>query len=243
MTTNSWIRSTIKFAAAGVGVAAGAYAAYAAANWYRYGRVAKGDDHQRDELLDRFMPAYDVVERHHIRVAAPAAVTFAAAREQDLMQLPPVSAIFKTRELVLRATPDERPQPRGLLAATQALGWGVLAEVPDREIVVGAVTKPWEANVTFHALPADEFAAFSQPGFVRIAWTLRADPIDDDTSVFRTETRAVATDATARARFRRYWAFASPGIAMIRRLSLQPLKRDAERRAGAAPLPAGEHAW
>jgi hypothetical protein len=114
-----------------------------------------------------------------------------------------VSAIFKTRELVLRAIPDERPQPRGVLAATLALGWGVLAEVPDREVVVGAVTKPWEANVTFHALPADQFAAFSEPGFVKIAWTLRADPIDDDTSVFRTETRAVATDATARARFRR----------------------------------------
>jgi hypothetical protein len=84
--------------------------------------------------------------------------------------------------------------------------------------------------VTFRALPSSEFAAFSEPGFVKIAWTLRADPVDDDASIFRTETRAVATDATARARFRRYWAFASPGIALIRRLSLRPLKRDAERR-------------
>ena len=146
MTTKPWIRSTIELAAASAGVAAGAYAAYAAVSWYRYGRVAKTDDHQPDEWLDRFMPAYDVVERHHIRVAAPAAVTLAAAREQDLMRAPLVHAIFKARELVLRATPDQRPQPRGLLAATLALGWGVLAEVPDREIVVGAVTKPWEAE-------------------------------------------------------------------------------------------------
>jgi hypothetical protein len=65
-------------------------------------------------------------------------------------------------------------------------------------------------------------------------WTLRADPVDDHSSIFRTETRAVATDATARARFRRYWAFTSPGIALIRRLSLGPLKRDAERRARSA---------
>lgn len=49
------------------------------------------------------------------------------------------------------------------------------------------------------------------------------------------ERRAVATDATARTQFRRYRAFASPGIALIRRLSLQPLKRDAEQRASAAP--------
>ncbi len=243
MSNKSWIRSTMATLAAGVGVAAGAYAAYAAVSWYRYGRILQANAPEHDELLDRFMPEYEIVERHHIRAAAPAAATLAAAREQDLLQLPVVRAIFKTREMVLRATPDERPQPRGLLDAMQALGWGVLAEVPDREVVVGAVTKPWEPNVTFHALPPGEFAAFSQPGFVKIAWTLRADPIDDQSSIFRTETRAVATDATARARFRRYWAFASPGIELIRRLSLKPLKRDAERRARAAHAHAADRAW
>jgi hypothetical protein len=40
------------------------------------------------------MPVYDVVERHHIHVAAPAAITFAAAGEQDLMAGPLVRAIF-----------------------------------------------------------------------------------------------------------------------------------------------------
>jgi hypothetical protein len=217
--------------AAGVGIAAGAYGAYGAMSWYEYGRIRRSGDADRDELLDRFMPAYEIVERHRIAVAAPAAVTLAASREQDLLRLPLVSAIFRTREIVLGATPDDRPQPPGLLAATLALGWGILAEVPDRQIVVGAVTRPWEPNVTFHAIPPDEFAAFSTAGFVKIVWTLRADPVDDHASIFRTETRAIATDATARARFRRYWAFASPGIGLIRQLSLRPLKRDAERRA------------
>jgi hypothetical protein len=231
MNPTSRIRSAIRMVAAGAGVAVGAYAGYAAVTWYRYGRVSEADASERDELLDRFMPAYEVVERHHIRVAAPAAVTLAAAREQDLLELPLVRPIFKAREILLGATPDDRPQPRGLVAATLALGWGILADVPSRELVVGAVTKPWEPNVTFRALPPDEFAAFREPGFVKIAWTLRVDPIDNDTSMFRTETRAIATDPTARARFRRYWAFASPGIALIRRLSLHPLRREAERRA------------
>ncbi len=66
---------------------------------------------------------------------------------------------------------------------------------------------------------------------MKIVWTLRADADGESSSVFRTETRAVATDAGARARFRRYWAVASPGIGMIRWLSLRPLKHDAERRA------------
>lgn len=225
------LRSQASILAAGFGVAAAAYGAYAAVAWYRYGRIPHATGPGRDELLDRFLPAYDVVERHHIRVDAPAAVTLRAARDQDLLRLPLVRTIFRTRELVLRSTPDDRPQPRGLLAATQALGWGVLAEVPGREVVVGAVTRPWEANVTFRAVPPEDFASFSEPGFVKIAWTLCADPVDEQTSICRTETRAVATDATARARFRRYWALASPGIGLIRLLSLKPLKRDAERRA------------
>lgn len=233
MTAKSRLRRVIRPLAAGFGVALGAYAAYAAITWCRYGRTPLPDAEERDELLDRFIPRYDVVERHHVTVGAPAAVALQAAKEQDLFQSPLIRGIFKARETVLGAASDNRQQPRGLLATTQSLGWGVLADVPGHEIVMGAVTRPWEANVIFRALPPDEFASFAQPGFVKIVWTLRADAGDGETSVFRTETRAVATDAGARALFRRYWAFASPGIGLIRRLSLAPLKRDAERRAEA----------
>ena len=50
-------------------------------------------------------------------------------------------------------------------------------------------------------------------------------------SIFRTETRAVATDAAARAKFRRYWSFLSPGIILIRWAALRPLRAEAERHA------------
>jgi hypothetical protein len=217
--------------AATAGIAAGAYAAYAATNWWRYGRPPRPVDGERDDLLDRFIPEYDIVERHRAYVNAAARFTLQAAKEQDLMNVAAVRAIFKARELVMGATPDEHAHPRGLLANVRSLGWGVLAELPDREIIVGAITKPWEANVTFQAMPADDFRSFAEPGFVKIAWTLRADPLPNGASIFRTETRAVATDAESRARFRNYWALASPGIALIRRLSLGPLSRDAEARA------------
>ena len=68
------------------------------------------------------------------------------------------------------------PRPRGLLAEVLSLGWGCLQKCPGREIVVGSVTKPWEANPTFRALPPDEFEAFGEPDYVKIVWTLRADP-------------------------------------------------------------------
>jgi hypothetical protein len=231
MSMRSRGRTNGRCLAAAAGIAAGAYAAYVATAWARYGHAPAPAEGEEDPLLDRFMPVYDVVGRQHRRIAAPAAATLAAARSMNLLESPVARAIFKGRELILGATPDDRPRPRGLLAQVQSLGWAVLAEIPDREVVVGAVTKPWEPNVTFRAVAADQYAAFTEPDYVKIVWNLRADPIDATRSIFRTETRAVATDASARAKFRWYWACFSPGMMLIRWVSLGPLATDAERRA------------
>ena len=224
-----------KWTAGALGAAAGTYAGYVGVTWLRYGHPAQASPDDADPLLDRFLPVYDVAERHQIEIAAPGAITFAAACEQNLMALPLVRTIFKAREILLGSEPDTAAHPRGLLALTKSIGWGVLAEVPDREIVMGAVTQPWYANVVFRRLPPSEFVAFNEPDYVKIAWTLRADPVGAGGSIFRTETRVLTTDATARAKFRRYWSFLSPGIILIRWASLRPLKREAERRARGGP--------
>ncbi len=233
MSPRRCLRSTVRWLAAGVGLAAVGYATYVGVTWSRYGNPTRSRPEEQDELLDRFMPVFEVVERHRIDVHAPAPVTLAVAKDMKLSSMPLVRAIFKGRELILGSTPDAQQRPKGLIAEMLSLGWSVLAEIPEREIVLGAVTKPWEPNVTFRAVLPDAFAAFSEPDYVKIIWTLRADPVDKNRSIFRTETRALATDAAARATFRRYWAFLSPGIVLIRRMSLGPLKRDAERRGSA----------
>lgn len=233
MTTISPARSAARWLSMGLGAAAGAYATYAGVTWLRYGHPSPPDAESEDLLLDRFMPLCDIAERHHIRIAAPAEVTFAAACDTDLQDSPIVRGIFRAREMILGSKPDAAERPRGLLAVTKSLGWGVLAEVPAREVVMGAVTKPWEPNVVFRGLPPDEFAAFVEPDYVKIAWTIRADPIGPSESVFRTETRALATDGEARRKFRRYWSLLSPGIIVIRWAMLQPVKAAAERRAHA----------
>ena len=89
------------------------------------------------------MPAYDIAERHQIAVGAPAEITLAAARGLDLRQSWIVRAIFRAREIVLGADVDTATRPRGLVAFTTSIGWGVLADVPGRELVMGAVTQPW----------------------------------------------------------------------------------------------------
>ena len=228
---NRYLRKATRWLGIGSGVAAAAYAAYVGTTWWRYGAVRPPTVEEQDPLLDRFMPTYEIAERHHMRIAAPATVTLDVARHADLQASPVVRTLIRAREVILGATRDDRQRPRGLLAEVQSLGWGVLAETPGREVVVGAVTKPWEPDVTFRALPPDQFASFNEVGYVKIAWTIRADPVNATESVFRTETRAVATDPSARSRFRRYWSFLSPGIIIIRWALLGPVKKEAERRA------------
>jgi len=219
-----------KLLAAVVGLATASYAAYAGVTWCLYGNPKRACRGSGDALLDMFMANHEVADRHQVSVAAPAEITLSAASEIHLEDCVFIRAIFKGRELVLGSKPDSRVRPKGLLEEVKSLGWGVLAELPGREIVFGGVTKPWDANPVFHALPPDEFAAFQEPGYVKIAWTLRANPDGGGRSIFRTETRAVATDVEARRKFRRYWAFLSPGIIAIRTVMLPAVKAEAERR-------------
>ena len=210
------------------GLAVLSYAGYASATWARYGRRPRRAP--ADPLLDRFIPDYEVAERHELQVRAPADVTFLAARALDLSQSRIVRAIFAGRSLLMGAGPvagDDGPAP--LLDKVLALGWGILAEVPGRKVVFGAVTQPWNANVVFESLEPDAFAAFDRPGYAKIVWTLEAEAVDAVTSIARTETRVATTDPASRARFRRYWATVSPGVLLIRRRMLRLLRRDAER--------------
>ena len=220
------------YGAAVTGAGMLAYGAWSALAWVRYGHVDPSH-HPPDALLDRFIPNPEVDEYHQLTVDAPAPVTFAVAKAMDLQAAPIVKATFWLRAVpaMLRGEPFRRQGPRGLVEETLALGFGVLAEIPDREIVVGTYTQPWHQQVTFHPLPPEDFAGFDAPGFVKIVYTLGAEPIGPDRSRFVTRTRVVTTDPEARRRFRRYWAPMSAGIILIRYVSLPMVKREAERRA------------
>jgi hypothetical protein len=218
----------LKWLAAGAGFGLGAYITYAGFTWYRYGNAATRRDDDADEILDRFMPVYEVIERHRIRVAAPAELTFLEAVNLDLNRSAIIRALFKGREWILGGGSKGPAWSGPLIAQLRTLGWGVLAEVPGHEVVMGAFTQPWQSNVVFRSLAPEEFVSFQEPGYVKIAWTLRVDPISAVESVARTETRVVATDPDARQKFRPYWSFLSPGIILIRRIALGLVKREAE---------------
>jgi len=144
MDARSLTRAIGRGLAGGVGIAAASYATVVGLTWIRYGHVthaAIGDE--SDVLLDRFMPTYEVVERHQIRIDAPVDATFAAASEMDLQRSRTVQAVFKGREWILGSHPARDEETRAFVPRMLAIGWGKLAEIPGREVVMGAVTQPW----------------------------------------------------------------------------------------------------
>lgn len=191
-------------------------------------------------LIDGFMPLADVTERHETLVHAPVEVVFDVAQHFDLQSIPVIRAIFWLRAKILGAAPPPAHLfAKGLVAETTATGWRILAERPGRELVVGSVTRPWKADVVFTPVAPDRFTVFSEPDRVKIVWTIEAEPLGPALARFRTETRVLATDAGARAKFLRYWRWAGIGIVLIRWLLLPAVRRAAERRAttgGPAPL-------
>jgi hypothetical protein len=113
MNTRQRVRTGVRRCAACFGLGVAAYATYGSVTWLRYGHVRQSSlSEDADPLLDRYMPTYEVVERHRTRVAAPAEITLAAACEMDLQQSRIIHAIFRGRELLLGSTPDERQRPR-----------------------------------------------------------------------------------------------------------------------------------
>ncbi len=180
-------------------------------------------------VLDPFLPESDVRESHEVEVRAEPGVVFGAACGLEFEALPAVRAIFGLRERVMRSHPGGTTLEGNILETLRDLGWLELSREPDRALVLGAVTRPWEADVHFRGIAPERFAAFDEPGLVKIAWTIEVDAIAPGRTLLRTQTRAAGTDEDARRRFAHYWRWARFGIIPIRKMLLGAAKRAAER--------------
>ncbi len=179
--------------------------------------------------LELFIPHPEICERHSTLVAAPAAFVMHAARSFDMQSIGPVHALFSLRSRLMGAEEGAPDRGEGLAESTRKMGWGVLVDEPGRAYLSGAACQPWEANVVFSPLTAEDFASYSEPDYVKIAWSIEVESIDPSLCRLSTETRVTATDEQARRNFRRYWQIFGKGILAIRWLLLPAIRRRAEQ--------------
>ena len=152
-----------------------AWAGYAALQWLRY---PPGPCLPREETpLAPFLPEPEVEGRVAVWIAAPPTAVMAVLRSLELQKLPAIRALFALRARLMGGGTARRPAGEGpFVVRMQQLGWRLLSEDPERYVVFGTVTESWKADVAFRPLAPAGFVAFAEPGYVKIAWTFRAEP-------------------------------------------------------------------
>ena len=179
-------------------------------------------------LIDRFLPDYDVIEHHAVDVNAPVDEAYQAVRNFDLARSPVVLLLLFVRGMPRMFTGGGPAVTEARLDQLIETGFVVLEEQPGRELVLGVVGKFWRPTSGFRRIEPGEFADFDAPGFAKAAWNFVVSERAGRGSTVVTETRVLCTDDDARRRFSRYWWLIGPFSALIRRVMLRNIKRDAE---------------
>jgi hypothetical protein len=185
------------------------------------------------ELIERFLPTYDVVITERVVVEADAEFTFRAARELDFLtvQSPLLAASMFIRGLparLRRHTAQALPELRFADGSVSLPGWLFLGEVPGRETAFGAVGKFWKADIEWRDVPVEQFAAFDEPGWGKIACHFLVSPNGSGRSTLTYECRTGTTDPSAHRMMLRYWWIIRPFVRHILRATLQTICSNAE---------------
>jgi hypothetical protein len=172
-------------------------------------------------VIDRFLPSYQVRERHEIEAAASADRAYRAIHEVEFTKSAMTRFLFAVRGLPWRG-------PLGLRDIDD-IGFVLLGEEAGTEIVYGLIGRFWRPSGGLRLVTPDGFVSFTEPGYAKAAWNFRVDPVSDSRSLVSTETRVVTTDDDSRRSFARYWRVIGPFSALIRRRLLALIGDEAER--------------
>src|SRR5215469_5247681 len=186
--------------------------------------------------LDQFAPVYQFSEFHSIKIAASKDRVYRAIELVTANEIP----LFRTLTWLRRfSRPGAEsilnpPAHVALLNAAAKTSFLILAEEPNREIVLGTVVVAppgWRTSLkpTPDGFKA-QFVTTNTPGFATATMNFRIEAASATTCTLTTETRVYASGASTRRRFALYWRVIYPGSALIRRMWLKAIARRAESR-------------
>jgi len=182
-------------------------------------------------LADDYLPAYDVVMRHAVSVAAPAPAVWAALHRADF-----AGAWYVRALLALRGLRRPAQVHRLTLDRLVAGGFLRLGEREGREVALGLVGRFWMPSGGRVKVRPDAFRDFAEPGHAKVVWTFAVEPLGTGTTRLVTETRVQCLDAASRRRFRLYWLVVRPFSGLIRDAMLGAVAREATRPAATRPV-------
>ena len=178
------------------------------------------------------MPESDASSRHTIRIAAPPARVYAAARHADLGRPRPVRLLMGLRAVPARlvALVSGRPRTSDDRASRRPLGplrFTVVAERPGEELVLGLMGRFWTPAGGVVPTTPEQFQAPPPVGLAQALWNFRVTPSGAG-SELSTETRVRCGDPATRRHFLRYWRVVRFGSGLIRGSVLRSIRAAAE---------------
>jgi hypothetical protein len=194
-------------------------------------------------LIDQYLPRYNLAVVHAQVFRAPPASCYRAARGVDLLRDPIIRMLLDLRTVPQRLGDRLACHRNGAAVAASPrtfrledmvrppINWTLLDEEPGVEMVLGQIGRPWQPADMGSGLdvPPAGFASFDQPGFAKIALSLRVQPYGATGSLLTMETRVAVTDPVSLRRFRRYWAFIGPFSHLVRWMALRMVATDLRR--------------
>ena len=183
-------------------------------------------------LIDSFAPNPDAVETHSIAINASREEVYDALWTADLGGSLVIKLLLLLRSLPGLVAHGFHPRPRNRKVTFQTVidsGFGVLAEEPGEEIVIGVTGRFWRPTGNLAPFNRDDFDQPLPAGIAHAVWNFSVSENDGGQTVLSTETRVMCGDVASRRKFRAYWFFVRPFSGLIRRLMLRSVKRVSEK--------------
>ena len=181
-------------------------------------------------LIDSFAPKPDAVEIHSIVINASRASVYRVLKTADLG-----NSIIITSLLALRSIPGyiahpcAMPQNREITVQTlMNSGFGLLAEQPGEEIVLGITGRFWRPAGNVSPFNRADFDRPVSAGFARGVWNFSVSEPNPGQTLLTTETRVTCGDPASRRKFLAYWLVVRPFSGLIRLIMLKSVRKVVE---------------
>ena len=179
-------------------------------------------------LIDSFVPVPDAAEEHSIEIAANREVVYQALWTTDFGGSWIVKGLLLLRSLPkFLLHPSRRAQTNRQITLQTIIdaGFGVLAEEPNREIVLGVTGPFWRPVGNVLPFNEENFRGVVPSGVACAVWNFAVEDVGEGRTMLSTETRIISGDSSSRRKFRAYWLFVRPFSGLIRRLMLRAVRR------------------
>jgi len=182
-------------------------------------------------LIDSFIPNPDAIETHSIIIDGSRQTVYRTLRTADLGGSRIVKLLLALRSVPAFVARGCRSLPRNQEITLQTIidsGFGVLAEKPQEEIVLGVTGRFWRPAGNLSPFNRADFDKPVSAGLARAVWNFSVSEADNGRTMLRTETRIICGDPASRRKFLTYWIVVRPFSGLIRLIMLKRVRKLAE---------------